>query len=293
MSAIRRILAATDFSDPAMQAVRRAARLAAEQRAQLELLHVVSRSALDALCELLRVAPDAPEKLLDDVGQALSRLATDIANEAGIGVVSRVAVGRTVDEILAAGADVDLVVVGAHGLNPARDALLGTTAERLLGKGRQSILVVKHPADAAYRHALVAVDFSDYSVNALRVATQMAPSAHLTAVHAFEVPFEGQLWRAGVTGTDLENLRRQARQEALDAIHGLLQQKAAGRRTTHVVEHGNAVRLILDQEKALQTDVIAIGKHGRSATEEWLIGSVTRRIVADATGDVLVVQQRP
>ncbi|MFL6646380.1 MAG: universal stress protein [Sulfurifustaceae bacterium] len=228
--------------------------------------------------------------MLDDVAQTLRAQSGDIARAAGVDVTARVAVGDVLSEILSGCNGADLLAVGAHGLNWARDMILGTTAERLLGKCRSPILVVRRPAARAYERVIVAVDFSSYSKNALKMAMAIAPQAAITTVHAFEVPFEGQLRRAGITEADIQSCRYEARLRAVDAIRALASE-AADARITHVVEHGSAARLILTQEDALNAELIVIGKHGRTRTEEWLLGSVTRHILADSTCDVLVVQK--
>jgi|tagenome__1003787_1003787.scaffolds.fasta_scaffold20961739_3 nucleotide-binding universal stress UspA family protein len=292
MSDLNRILAATDFSEEAERASYRAALLAAERHAQLDLLHVVSKPSLDALRDLFRASPDVPDQLLENVPHALQQQADVLARKAGIEVTARVAVGHVLDEILLASVETDMLVVGAHGLNWPREAILGTTAERLLGKCKRPMLVVKRQAETAYERVLVAVDFSDYSLNALLQATWIAPNADITAVHAYEVPFEGQLRRASVDKASITNYRNEARMKAVDSLRNIARDFGGDRyRVAQTVEHGNASRVILAKEQLLDAELIVIGKHGRSVGEEWLVGSVTRHILAGSKCDVLVVQE--
>ena len=58
-------------------------------------------------------------------------------------LTTQVKIGKVLDEILLACAQHDLLVLGAHGLNPLRDLILGTTATRLLRKSMRPVLVVK------------------------------------------------------------------------------------------------------------------------------------------------------
>lgn len=292
MSRVTRIQAATDLSEPAAQAVERAAWLAAEQGMQLDLLHVVKASALESLRSLLRQTPGIPERLVDDVRKSLQEQATEIAARVGITTTSRVVVGHVLDEIVGNCATGDLLVIGAHGLNWVRDVILGTTAERLLGKCHGPVLVVKRAPTSAYRTVLVAVDLSACSQSALRAAIQLAPNAHITVVHAFEVPFEGQLQWAGVAETQIENLREEAKQKAIMAVRDLMDRVGnATQRIDYVVEHGHPLRLIRDREGAQNADLIVVCKRARSAAEAWLLGSTTRHTVSDSNCDVLVTQQ--
>ena len=68
----QRFVAATDFSQHALWAAQRAALLAAQNGAQLELLHVVAEGPLKALRELLKARPKGVADLVDDLRQALS-----------------------------------------------------------------------------------------------------------------------------------------------------------------------------------------------------------------------------
>jgi nucleotide-binding universal stress UspA family protein len=285
---LRSLLVATDFSQDAAHAAYRAAFLAAENGAQLELLHVVSRPSLDALVEVFRLHPGAEAALVGDVQTMLTELAEAITREIGVAVNACVAVGHVMDEILAASEHVDMLLLGVRGLNPLRDLILGTTAERLLRKCRRPVLIVKRPPSGGYGKMLVPVDFSPHSATALKLAAQIASSASITVVHAFDVPFEGKLRLADVSNDEIELYRTEARQQARAKIRALIQTvDGPAHRLNDVVEQGDPRRLILAKEKQLGADLIVIGKHG-SMVEELLIGSVARHILSDSKCDVLV-----
>lgn len=292
MNKIGSLLAATDFSDDGRNAVNRAAMLATEQQARLTLLHVMSGPGLVSLRELFRVPAEAEATLVADAQSTLDKMTLEVAEKTGLAPTSRVRVGRVQDEILSLSDQTDMLVLGARGMNPVRDAILGTTAERLLRKCAKPILIVKRPPQETYRRVLVPIDFSPYSAGALRMAARIAPRADIRVVHAFEVPMEGKLWLAGVPEDKIQEYRIQARQQALNDID-LLIQKTIGndQRCSRVVEHGAAVPLILAKEAEHDADLIVIGKHGRSMVEEVLLGSVTRHVLADAKCDVLVVHE--
>ena len=54
------------------------------------------------------------------------------------------------------------------------------------------------------------------------------------------------------------------------------------------VVHGDAALRIIEQEQEHDCDLIVIGKHGQNMAEELLLGSVTRQVLAESSGDVLV-----
>jgi nucleotide-binding universal stress UspA family protein len=61
---------------------------------------------------------------------------------------------------------------------------------------------------------------------------------------------------------------------------------------TSVVESGDASHVILNKEVEYSADLIVIGKHGRSALEEFCLGSVMRHILSNSQCGVLVVNEK-
>ena len=293
MKSIKSIVAATDFSEEARHGAERAGIVAGEQQARLDLLHVVSRSSLDALVKVFRAPADVEAKLVDNARSTLNELIADIDRKTSVIAQAGIKIGRVLDEVLSASESADLVVLGAHGLNPLRDVILGTTAERLLRSSKRPVLVTKCPPQAPYEQVLVPVDFSMYSAPALERARQIAPNARITIVHAFRVPFEGKLRIAGVADDSILAYCEEERQEAVKNVKELIRSSDDdAHRISYAVERGNVSRVILAQEEQLSADLIVIGKHGRSMVEEWLLGGVTRHVLAGSKCDVLVVHER-
>ncbi|MCC2642915.1 MAG: P-type ATPase, translocating [Nitrospira sp.] len=289
---IASIAVAIDFSDHARHAADRAAMLAAEQRAQLDLVHVISESSLDRLHNWLGAPADAEARLRDDAERSLSDMVKDIAGKRNIAARALVKTGHVLNQILSSSESADLLVLGAHGRNPLRDLILGTTAERLLGTSKQPVLVTKRPPQALYEQVIVPVDFSAYSAPALRMSRLIAPTARITIVHAFRVPFEGRLRIAGASEESILAYCEEERQEAVKKIKELIRgSDDDASRMSYAVERGHVSRVILAQEEKFSADLIVIGKHGRSMVEEWLLGGVTRHVLAGSKCDVLVVHE--
>jgi nucleotide-binding universal stress UspA family protein len=75
----------------------------------------------------------------------LTELTTQIRVQSGVAATSSVEVGDALDEILLASERADVLGLRARGLNPIREPLLVTTAERLLRKCKRPVRVVKQP----------------------------------------------------------------------------------------------------------------------------------------------------
>lgn len=147
--AFKRVVACVDFSETSREAVDQAIRVAAQDNAQLHVLHVHTQprtlfgfnaksalTPLDAAAERDRLR----EKVLsfcDGLGaEAVWAHARVVAIEApshGRGIID-----------YAKGVDADLVVLGVRGRTNLRDLMLGSTAERVLRNAPCSVLTV-HP----------------------------------------------------------------------------------------------------------------------------------------------------
>jgi len=290
MTQIASILAATDFSPPSRHAAERAARLAREAGARLVLMHVLRQGALDTLRQLLGAqAAEVEARILEEARRSLERLGTALTLMPEPELDLRV--GSVLEETLRSAdeADADLLVVGARGESFMRHLLLGSTAERLLRKTVRPVLVVRHSAHDAYRRVLVPVDFSPWSASALRQARMVAPRAEIVVLHAFEVPFEAKLQFAGVDEDSIHRYRIVAREEASRALGQFIDECAIASSEVRLqVRHGEASRTILEQEQEEDCDLIVMGKHGKGMLEEMLLGSVTKHVIGQAAGDVLV-----
>lgn len=291
----RTILAATDFSAPARHAADRAARIAHECRAALVLMHVMPSTQLEELRGWLGQDHATERALETQAREQLDRLAAEIHAQRHVETGTSVLSGAAPDAIarVAAQVDASLVVVGAKGAGFLRRLLLGSTSERLLRRTLLPVLVVRQAAHEPYRRVLVAVDFSEWSLQAVAEARRVAPHAQVVLMHAFEVPFESKLQFAGVDAATIDRYRERTRAEALQRVHDVA--AAAGLRTgawQPCVVEGHAARCVLEQEVETDCDLVVLGKHGQSVTEELLLGSVTRQVLAEGTVDVLVSTAR-
>lgn len=292
MTHCKTLVAATDLSAPARRAVARAFLLAAGHNAALELVHVIPQGAVDALRRLLGLGVEPVEqRILEQARDALRALAETLGAAHGVAASTYLTTGTTLSAILdrADALDADLLVVGAHGEGYLGHLLLGTTAERLLRRTRRSILMVRQAPQEAYRRILVPVDFSPWSVPALRLARAVAPDAELVLLHAFEAPFESKLRFAGVAEEDVARYSAETGREALRRLHVVAEAAGLGPGDARFeVCHGEAARVILSQEQELDCDLVILGKHGQGMMEELLLGSVTKHVLAEAGCDVLV-----
>lgn len=283
------ILAATDLSAGARHAVERAARLARQTDSPLTLLHVLAGSAMQELRQWFGVSAPVAQRVHDDAQRRLGELMCDVTHPHT--ATGQVTSGTPVAEILrvADESEAALIVVGARGEGFIRRLMLGTTTDQLLRRARRPVLMVRNLPQVDYRRVLLAADFSDWSSQSLELARRVAPAARLVLAHVVQVPYEDKLRFAGVDAGTLDAYRMQARAAAVRGLHALAD--AGGLAPTDweacVVEGDPSMRLV-EQEQMLDCDLIVLGKHGRSAAEDLLLGSVTAHVLAEGSADVLV-----
>ncbi len=285
------LVVATDFSSGARWAADRAARLAAEGGRSVVLTHVVSHDALTTLKAWM--AGDLPwgDRLLEGLREQLDAECQRLIDTFGVSVAPVLAEGHPVAVIdaQAVQAQASCLVVGALGSSRVQHLLLGTTAERLLRKTSHPLLTVRRAAQQSYQRVLVPVDFSAWSAAALNLARTLAPQAQLHLVHTFTVPFEEKLRFAGVDDATIDLYRHKTREAAHVQLQALAD--AAGLMPNgyvlRLIEGDAAPSLVREAEQS-NCDLVVIGKHGRNAAEELLLGSVTKHVLAEAACDVLV-----
>jgi nucleotide-binding universal stress UspA family protein len=285
MITIKKVLAATDFSDQSRIAVRRATLICREHGAQLELLHVIEelpppdRLSLDQYREKVR------ERLQGETSQAVSQEITcHVRCERGKGFVSII---RSAREVAA-----DLIVIGAHGQHLLRDNLLGTTAENLIRKAGIPVLVVKQPVHANYRRVLVPTDFSDESRKALLAAGTLAPAASIDLLHVYGIEGEEQLGMARAGEEASKRFRQRTEIWAMTSMDEWQRGINLGQHSVEQhVRKGYAPSAIAQFAKERRHDLVAMGAHGSAGHSHLLLGSVTESALRTVHSDILIVPQ--
>ncbi len=179
----RAMLLATDLSARCDRALERATLLAADWKAALTVLHVHEPRQVDLTAGHLepswRRPPDADaiarqrirDALHSDVGDQLERVTVLVEEGEPADVIARTAADR----------GIDLLITGIARESPfsPQPVVLGRTVERLLRVPSPPLLIVRQRARSAYRHVLVATDFSEASGRAIQAALVYFPGQTL------------------------------------------------------------------------------------------------------------------
>lgn len=290
-AALDAVVIATDLSEHAAYAASRVAVLAEEvNMSKVTLLHVLERSRLGSLRQILHASSNADSQRPGFVRRQLAGVADQLRQRTGLAVESRVAAGGTIATIQRFAALADLLVIGAQGTHPLRDFLIGSTAQRLLRRTSRPVLVVRRRPEAPYRRVLIAVDFQNNPNNALDYAEMLAPRATLNLVHAYHVPFKGKMGYAGVSDEVIDSHRAQARTSAARSMAALVLSRTSPAVKRTLIVHGHAAHELLEKEKELKADLVIVSRRDKTLTEELLLESVVPRVLAESHCDVLVVR---
>jgi nucleotide-binding universal stress UspA family protein len=140
----RRIVAAVDFSEVAMEGLRQAASLAAEADAHLTVMHVIEVPEHLALW-IDRVDGISHVRAWADAAQAHLRTAVDPETREYAHVEQRVETGKAYREILRVADEqqADLIVIGAHGHGVIEQMFMGSTAQQIVRRASCPALVVR------------------------------------------------------------------------------------------------------------------------------------------------------
>jgi nucleotide-binding universal stress UspA family protein len=283
----------------ANRAEARAALLAQELGSEsLHLLHVIDNLELEALRHLAQPKLDTEQRLMQLSRTQLTEIKDKLSEKYRVQVTTTALnVGRPQTELVryAQYTNADLVVMGAHGAGFIRDLIIGSTVDKVLRKLTRPLLIVKREPLIPYQRILVPVDFSESSRQAIEMAMSIAPHADIAILHAFEVPLEAKLRLYQVNDEAIRAYRARVKAKSTRKMLQLVSEfKAPDASLSQLIEPGSAAAVILEKAEILESDLIVMGRRGQSAWEDMVLGNVTRRVIQEATCDVLVIdRERP
>jgi nucleotide-binding universal stress UspA family protein len=222
--------------------------------------------------------------------QALSRY-RDVITRAGFDVETHVVRGRPYRRIngIAETIVADLILVGSRGKSPLENRVIGSTA-RNLARTTVTPLVVNRieratddPApvrEHLFRHVLYATDFSENAARAFEAFSYLRhASREATLVHV-RTPKDPEPDGASDSPVGEQLAERAETLEEWDI------------ETTVDIREGDPADEILAAEAEHAPTTTLVGSRGHSRLRRLLLGSVSERIVAEATGNVLLVPPR-
>jgi nucleotide-binding universal stress UspA family protein len=291
MSQLKKIVVGHDLRAGGETALKSAAVLAKRCAAALRLVHVIEPQHSYLRMSHPLTTPYTVEEIAQKTGAILQAL-TVSPEVAGLQVEYEVRRGKPFIELIIARRawQADLIVVGsagAHGPN-----FLGSTSERVVRKATVPVMVAKKVLSPAAKTFLVPTDFSDCAKKAAEEALTLAESfsARVVFFHAvdlypvYTIAYTDDL---GVS-VPMPPPPPEAIENEWEAFLAGLRLEKIGWETR--TEEDQAASAIVRQSEQSHADLIVMGTHGRSHLAHMLMGSVTERVVHEASCPVLTIR---
>lgn len=304
-----RILLATDGSETAKAAVEYVAAFPLPPRSEVKIISVIADVLLETQIDTLTPEQwDAFEHTKNGTQVEVEDLLNSGAlrlRESGLSVTTEIRTGHPAAEIVAAADDddVDLIVVGSHGMTGFKRFLLGSVTNQVLQSASSSVLIVRKPEDdcegsdqqlpAPIDHPwrlLVGYDGSDSADEAIGFCESLNLDDR-SSIRLLTVLPMVRLFRQDIR-QELNWIWQESKEiekAALEATAARLRRTSA-EVSTELAEAGDVSSAILSEGEEFGADVIILGHKGKGAIEKFLMGSVTPRIADHSCRSVLAVR---
>jgi len=173
---VKRVMLPYDFSANADKALSHAAFISSLLKAELYVVHVISKSELvDIILPILKLKTD--KVVVNLVNDRLTEVCAKIKKNFGVSPKSIVSTGNITSELvnLAKENKIDLVVMGTQGKNSKSDLFLGSNAYRLITKSPIPVMTIKDNVNKkGYSNILLPIDLSTHSRQKVNYTIAMA-----------------------------------------------------------------------------------------------------------------------
>lgn len=222
------------------------------------------------------------ERLLSDAKKGLPKTVSHVDTILQVGAPSQVILET------AQAANSRLIMMGARGLGPIKEVLLGSVSHRVLLHAPCSLLILKGPM-APIRHILIPIEGQDDADRLLAFLTTLS-FTHSVRITIMTVWPQPQLpWPITLGQNKL--LEERAIEHAQEKVEHIATQLAnTSFQVDTVIGMGNPSYAILEQAKAMNVDLIMVASHSRTGLARFLLGSVSHTLVHQSACPVMVVR---
>lgn len=186
--------------------------------------------------------------------------------------------------------DIDLMITG-H--SEDETSSMYALSEKLARKAFCSVLIIPRNKKALLEKIVVAVDFSDQSLNALDVGSAFAKAAglgHIYILNTYKVP-KG-FFKTGKSYEDFADIMLENAKSKLKALLPKANLKSVGIKP-HFRQIDNVVKGIERFSDDIEADLIVVGARGRSGDiAAILLGSVTEGLIRNLKRPLLAVKEK-
>jgi nucleotide-binding universal stress UspA family protein len=213
------------------------------------------------------------ERLLDRVQSLLPMHAGPSAKQLRIGSPAEVIVAAAEEQ------KADLIVMGARGLGPIKERLMGSVSHRIVSLAPCATLIVNGPVKAM-KQVLLPLQ-GPFDEEAATRFLQLKPFHDpveltlLTVLPSTQPPWPGEAAAAAA-----EKLEEQAMQSARGFIDGVAERlRTIGYQARGIAAFGTPSATILQEAVKMRSDLILMGTRGRQGITRFVLGSVSHAVL--------------
>ena len=188
--------------------------------------------------------------------------------------------------------NVDLIVMGKHGHGLIGSLLLGSETSKVVKASDKPVLITKAKKGRkpSYKNILVPFDLSHNCHTALHTAMDLANACagRITVIYALRLDMYAQDVPAGA----LNIVIKQSISELAKEVERIVKEYKGSKDIkikTEVVHGLSVASTISTYAEDKETELIVIHTHGRTGIKRVILGSVTDKVVNNATCSVLAL----
>ena len=260
---------------------------------ELTLTHAITLPDLDHPM----VTPEIRDKVIEEIEENLRSKGEEILKKArqelptdfqSVQQVHQIGIPAQVILETAQSSQADLIIIGARGLGPLKELVLGSVSHRVVLHAPCSVLVMRSDVSKIQKILLPVEGEKDAQVALQFLA--MRPFRATTQIEVMTVwPQPTVPWPMTLGQSKLlEERALDHAQERLDLITKQLE--VMNYQYTTSVGLGNPAFALLEQAQATQPDLILMSSHGRKGLSRFLIGSISHAVLHRAPCPVLIVR---
>lgn len=281
MKLMQQVLVATDRSEMAKEALKRAISVAKKKDAQLFIIHVIE----SPFVESPYLKPIDQSEIKKEITDEIDQLNSESQVEYNLFIEH----GDVVDLIIhkAEKLEVDLIILGCNGKADIESNYFGTTTLKLIQRTRLPVLVVKNEVKSIYKKMILPTDMSDASKESILFANTLFTKPTRKYLYAHE------------TFTELSSLTYHVSEEQRQSINIEMEMTARDKLKAFVKEVGGGdIALIhfqasvnedlLDYIIKDQADLLVLGSKGVDNLNSFVFGSTASFLLHMSPTDVLV-----
>ena len=283
-----RTLLAVDGSENANEALRLLKYLSMDHVVLLHALDVpkpaypmmVPEVAQELYHEMERSMRADGEQLLDRAASLLPFHTGPVTRTLRVGSPAEVIVTTAEQE------KTDLIVMGARGLGPIKERLLGSVSHRILTTAPCAKLIVPEPVKTI-RQVLLPLSSSSDTEAVIRFL-QLKPFREPIELTLLSVlpPLHPSWGVAALAAVPLQAREKENAQLFMQSTANQLERSGYSTRTQVLI--GSVVESILDQARVRHADLILMGSRGRHGIPRLVLGSVSHAVLHKAPCPILV-----